>query len=128
MNKLIYLAGAYSHPEEYIRQQRFERLTYISAHMYKIGICNISPITNSHICTKYYHPGLPGAWEFWKDIDEIILSKCDEIWVYTDPSFAWTASVGVQGECEYAEAHDIPIRYITDSTILNNFEQIIGGI
>lgn len=57
---------------------------------------------------------LPTDFEFWRQYDKAIISRCSELWVLTLPG--WSESVGVAAEIEIANRLSIPVRYVEEST------------
>lgn len=109
MKKLIYLASPYSHSQKHIRLERWHKITHIGARLIQKGYHVFGPITESH-CYSEVTDGIGKGWDFWKEHDELMLSKCDELWVVTLDG--WKESVGVTAEIEYAKKHKMPIKYI----------------
>ena len=108
--KLIYLAGAYTHDNWSLMDHRFKILTRVSGLLVEHGIINFSPITHSHQ-QGVFNPRLGTCWPKWAENDTLFLSRCDELWVLTEPG--WEASVGVTAEIELAKTRfGIPVRYI----------------
>jgi nucleoside 2-deoxyribosyltransferase len=104
MNKLIYLAGAYSYnPEEAF-------LTHIAyaAKIINMGFYVFSPIAHNHPLAVTHE--LPTDAEFWKSHNTLMLNKCDELWVIADNG--WKNSKGTQFEIAAAINSLIPVRYI----------------
>jgi nucleoside 2-deoxyribosyltransferase len=109
--KLIYLAGPYTHRLKSVRNAREQSLTKFAAEMVRNGEHVWSPITESHQYSKVL--GLETNWEFWKEHDLLMLSKCDELVVLMLEG--WERSVGVGAEIEEAKRLNIPIRYVNPS-------------
>ena len=67
-----------------------------------------SPIAYAHLiaseCT------LPYEWHFWEDLDECMLSRCEEFWVLCIPGFK--KSTGVSAERKIAERLGLPCRFV----------------
>ena len=53
---------------------------------------------------------LPTDWNYWKNYLELILPRCDELWVLKMEG--WDKSNGVAGEIELAKKLNIPINYL----------------
>jgi hypothetical protein len=107
-DKLIYLAVPYTHSNEAIEERRFEIVTRVSAELAKRKISNISPITQSHLQNRMVN--IPGTWDFWKNIDKIILEKCDVLVVLR--LNGWDESIGVMEEMDIALNNNIPIIFL----------------
>ena len=67
-----------------------------------------SPIVSNHEVAK--HHDLPKDWAYWEKIDFMFIDACQELWVLMMEG--WEESKGVQAEIKYAQARDIPIKYI----------------
>lgn len=107
-DKLIYLASPYSSSDKTIKELRVEAVTRKTAELTAQGYFVFSPIVHSHSLTRYE---LPGNWEFWKRIDEFMISRCDEVWILQLEG--WQESVGVSAEIEIAKKLKKKIRYIS---------------
>ena len=106
--KLIYLASPYSHPELEVQRQRFEQVMEVTAELMKDGHYIYSPIAATHPMAVAHE--LPTDWNYWKNYLELILPKCDELWVLMMDG--WDKSKGVAGEIELARKLKIPISYL----------------
>ena len=119
MPELIYLATPYSHPNPDIRQQRFDLVNRVALRLIRQGYFVYSPITHNHPLAILGE--LPVGWEYWKEHDYLLLSKCTKLMVlYVD---GWMESVGVKAEITYAAKLGIPMEFIdpylhTDEKIL----------
>jgi hypothetical protein len=110
--KLVYLASPYSHPDPAIKQERFETICAVQAELlnqYGDVFGFIGPIAASHCVAQ--HGKLPTEWEFWKKQDELLISRCDELWVIKMDG--WEGSVGVQAEIAFAIGKKIPIHFLS---------------
>lgn len=107
--KLVYLATPYTHEDKAVEALRFRQVTEVSGLLVRNGVANVSPITQSHE-QHIYVPNLPTTWDYWKSVDEIILSRCDEIYVLCIEG--WDKSVGVTAEIEIAKSLKMPVKYI----------------
>lgn len=106
--KLIYLAGPYTHTDPLVRERRYHLLLKAEALLIREGHAVISPINMCHELGKIYrfHYG----YEFWQRRDRLLLSKCDEVIVLTEPGYK--ESVGVTDEIHWAETLEIPVKYM----------------
>ncbi len=77
--KLIYLASPYSHPDPAVMHARYEEVCQIAARLMKQGLFVFSPIAHSH--GIFQHAGHQTDFEYWREYDEMMIDKCDEIWV-----------------------------------------------
>ena len=111
---MIYLASPYTHVDDAVRESRFDAACLATSTLMRAGLSVYSPIVHSHPLVRY---GLPIEWEFWQDHDCEHLRRCDSVIVLTLDG--WKASRGVQAEIELAIEFDLPIRYLSPSTISN---------
>ena len=107
-HKLIYLAQPYSHENKDVRIWRYEKALKAVAAGMKWHVYFISPIIQSHLVAETFD--LSTDFEYWKIMDEAILSRCDEMWILNLPG--WYKSVGVKEEYKIAKKHGIPV-YLT---------------
>jgi hypothetical protein len=71
------------------------------------GVHAFSPIAHSHPLVEF---GAATSWEFWRDFDTKILSRCDELYAYCLEG--WMLSVGMTAEIEIARQLGLPVRYV----------------
>jgi hypothetical protein len=109
MNKLIYLASPYSHPEQSVRDDRYDAVTKLAAKLVEKGVYFIPPITfNVPLAPYLTNPDT--SWEFWKPFDLMLIDRCDELWIFTYPGFY--QSVGLRAEVLYAIEKNKTIRRV----------------
>lgn len=108
MSKLIYLASPYSHPDPMVKEMRYEQALQATVELMKQGHVIFSPIVHSHPVAVLHD--FPGNWEFWKTIDEVFISKSDELWVLMLDG--WKESIGVNAEIQIAQAQGKPVVYL----------------
>ena len=58
-----------------------------------------------------HEPKLGSDWAAWKSYSEALILKCAKVRVIM--VHGWDKSTGVKGEIEFAEAHGIPVEYVT---------------
>lgn len=105
----VYLATPYSHKHEVMREAAFTIVNYAMSILIKNhGLHVYSPISHSHAIARDFN--LSGDYDFWKAFDESEIMLSDELWVLCEPG--WQKSNGVNAEILFAEAHNIPVRYI----------------
>jgi Domain of unknown function (DUF1937) len=107
MSKLIYLASPYSHPSADVRQQRFEAVCYHAATMMREGLMIFSPIAHMHSIAVF--DDLPKDFTFYATWNELMISRCDELYVLMLDG--WRESIGVTAEIEIARRLEKPISY-----------------
>jgi len=107
--KRIYLATPYSHPDARVRHWRFEAVNEFAAKLMMLGYTVFSPISQSHPIAEHLGPDTEN-WDFWSQQDLPWLERCDAVYVLTLDG--WDMSVGVAGEIEHADRHNIPVHFI----------------
>lgn len=109
--KLIYVASPYTHPDNTVQEWRFLSVAIVTGWLmnHYQDKSFYSPITHTHPIA--IHCKLPGHWEFWKQFDEVMISRSDEIWVLCIDG--WETSKGIQGELEIAKEFGLPVKFIT---------------
>ena len=102
MGKLIYVASPLTHPDPAVRQRRFETVQDYVGRKFAEGSQDMyfSPIMYSHEIGKHFN--LPHDAEFWKNMDHLMLSRCDKLEVLKIEG--WEKSVGVRMEMDYWES------------------------
>ena len=104
MTQLGYLASPYQHPDPLIRKKRLLAVTYVAAELFMQGRYVFSPLTHN-VPLKGF--GVLGDWDAWKAYDELLLSRCNILYVLQ--LAGWEQSKGVSGEIAFAKAKKIPI-------------------
>lgn len=120
IDKIIYLAGPYSHRLQRIRRRRHNQSTEVSARLLENGILNFSPITHCHYTQDYMETNDTG-FDNWRRNDLAFVSRCEEVWVLMIPG--WDKSYGVAEEVKFAKANRVPVRYIN----VRNDELVVTG-
>lgn len=103
-----YLAAPYSHEKPDVMESRFKTINLVAAQLLKDGHFIYSSISHCHQMAKDHR--LPTNFEFWRDYDKAMLSKCDQLFVLCLDG--WKNSVGVQAEIEIAKELGLTIKYI----------------
>lgn len=96
----IYVASPYSHPEESVRQARYEAVSAFTAMYIERGFVVYSPIVHNHLLARRL-PALGLSFSDWSRHNFGILAKASELWVLTIPGYE--SSLGVQSEVALAE-------------------------
>ena len=96
---MIYLASPYSHPDESVRQARFEAACRAAADLVRQGLVVFSPIAHSHPIAVQGH--LPVDWDFWQGECEPFVRVCESVLVLQLEG--WEDSRGVQAEIALAK-------------------------
>ncbi len=109
-DKLIYVASPYTHTDPAIEDERNISVALATGYLmnHYAALAFFSPICHSHIIAR--NCNILGQWEYWKHLDEIMISKCDELWVLCLEG--WEKSVGVTAEVKYAKELGLEIKYI----------------
>jgi hypothetical protein len=111
--ELIYLASPYNHAKASMRAVRYQAVLTATADLMRAGRIVYSPIVHNHPIA-ISDEGLPRDWEYWKQFDEVILSRCDRLWILTIDG--WRESVGIKGEIEIAQNLQLPIELVNWSS------------
>lgn len=109
IEKMVYLAGPYSHRLKRIRTRRYEQLTEISARLLERDIINFSPITHSHNQQEFLQ-NYDTGFDDWRKNDLAFLSRCDAMFIAMIDG--WDKSYGVSEELKFAKKNGIPVKYI----------------
>lgn len=105
---IIYVAIPFSHPNEQIRNDRFEIANKYSAKLMMQGHIVFSPISHSFPISK--HIGNPNDSEFYVKQDLHWLRHCDEMHVLTIDG--WEKSKGIKKETAFAIENNVNIKHI----------------
>jgi hypothetical protein len=100
MNKLYYLASPYSSKDPMVVEDRYLQQQRIAAELIKQGYMLITPIEMCHNLAQNYD--LPRGYEYWKERDRLLVSKCDGVIVCIMDG--WKESIGVTDEIAYARS------------------------
>jgi len=98
---LIYLASPHSHLDPFVREQRCQLVMRAWVYLFELGKLVFSPILHTHEAAKDYL-GLENGFELYRELDERMISVCDEVWILAIEG--WKESVGVQAEIAYAKS------------------------
>jgi len=113
LKPLIYLASPYSHSDPSIRNERVRQTIAAVANLMTSNLVIYSPIIHNHqIAIKH---NLPTDWEYWQQFDEVMLSKCNQIYVLMLEG--WLESRGIKAEIAIARKLRLPIGYLGYSEI-----------
>lgn len=110
MQKVIYLASPYTHPESAVLEARCRAAQQAAAQLMQEGVAVFSPIAHSHGVADFMPETMRLDGEFWLGQDLPLLARCDELHVLCLPG--WEASKGVQAEIAFARERDIPVTFI----------------
>lgn len=109
--KLIYLASPYTDPDPKVKEKRFLEAAAAQAWIFTQmkDTFVFSPIAACHPVAMLHK--LPTDWHFWAEFDELMVSRCDELWVLCIDG--WGLSTGVTAETKIAVKLNKPIQYMT---------------
>jgi len=103
----IYLCSPYSHPDEAIREARFESANRMAAELMLEGHTVFSPISHSHPIAKYV--GNPNDSNFWLKQDRAFISWCDAVII--NGINGWNDSHGIRKEIRWARELGKPVSW-----------------
>jgi hypothetical protein len=101
VTELYYLASPYHSgkgSDPAVRIQRYEATVQAVGNLMRAGYMVFSPIVHSHAVAELC--GLPLGFEFWKQIDEEFIRRCDGVIVLMLDG--WEESPGVTAEVTLA--------------------------
>lgn len=109
MDKRIeYLAIPYTHDNIFVKHFRAEVSNYIASELTKQGRIIFAPISAwHHLAIKY---GLPGNFEYWKELDEQFICASKKIIVVMLDG--WRESKGINLEMTIAKENGVPIEFL----------------
>lgn len=98
--QMIYLASPHSHISSEVRQDRYQAALECTSWLISNGFWVFSPIVHDHnlLCNQNVRNI---NWEFWKEFDTEMITRCDEVWVLMIPGTI--DSKGVRAEIEIAK-------------------------
>ena len=105
MASLIYLASPYSHPSEAVRNYRYLNARKLVIEKLCEGIAIFSPIVYGHDMET----AIGTAYEPWQTLNDVMLEKCDEVWVLCD--YDWQKSRGIRHEIDLAKKLEKPVKF-----------------
>ncbi len=109
----IYLASPYSHPDPQVREERFQEVNKAAAVLMQRGWVVYSPISHSHPIALAHD--LPRGWTFWGRMDKAFIKHALLVAVLMLPG--WRESVGIKAEMAIAREFNIPVVFLTPSTM-----------
>lgn len=105
---MIYLASPYTHPDPFVREERYLRTAKALTFLLAREEWAYSPIVHCHELAKI--GGLPVDHLFWQKYDFHMLSKCDKFVILRIDG--WQRSKGVAAEKAEAERLGISVEYL----------------
>jgi nucleoside 2-deoxyribosyltransferase len=107
-DQLIYLASPYFSIDPAIRERRYHLACLAAGKMLAQGLKVYSPIVHNHPIASLVE--LPKDWAFWREVDLLMLSRCDCLCVLCLEG--WDKSVGVRAELEFVSNLGRSIDYL----------------
>lgn len=122
---MIYLAQPYSHPDEQMRQARYEIAMRVCANLMMRGYDVYSPIVHWHEVARQFD--MPTDATFWRHHNLKVLSLCSTLAILKSPG--WQKSVGLRYEVKEAIRLEKEITQIVNwqtghQLPLNNLKQL----
>lgn len=100
--KLIYLASPYTHPDQDVRQQRYDQVCQAAAnYILSSDVFVYSPIAHTAAIERKMDGDFV-EFSYWQEFDYRMIRHCDEFWVLRLDG--WKESVGVTAEIKYAKS------------------------
>lgn len=97
-NPLIYLASPYSHDDEKVRHERYEKALEAVVEILHKGLFVYSPIVHNHYVAE--SKDLGREFKYWMAFDFTMLSRCSDFYILQIDG--WEKSVGVLEEYKFA--------------------------
>ena len=109
--RIIYLAGPYTHGDPQIREQRYNIITSVAADLISQGYIVFSPLTMTHPIDKLLasKDATLGS-DYWVKFDEAFMEFCSEIVVLMLDG--WEKSSGVARELDYFRDRGRPVHWL----------------
>lgn len=105
---MIYLASPYTHPDAFVREERYLRAAKATIFLLSREQWVYSPIVHNHELAKF--GGLPMEFDFWKNYNFAMIACCDEFTLLRIEG--WQESKGVAAEKIEAERLGIKVTYL----------------
>jgi nucleoside 2-deoxyribosyltransferase len=109
MRRIIYLAGPYTHPDPFVRENRYAALTEAAAKLIKDGHIVFSPITHLHPVDAFLRPTEYDT-DWWFALDEPFMAACTELVILTLDG--WEDSKGTAAERAWFEERGLPVTFM----------------
>lgn len=111
--QLIYIASPHSHNSSFIREYRYyKEALKCTSWLVRNGFWVFSPIVHSHNLDihKSVYKGRQ-EWEYWKEFDTEMITRCDELWVLMIEGTK--DSIGVSEEIKIARLQEKVVKAIS---------------
>lgn len=97
MPEFPYIAQPFSHKRLKVMKDRYKAGVAISAALFKVGQPHYAPIVSTFPPSTILKNSNDSG--FWVKLDEVILRRCDAVWVVMMPE--WASSKGIKREVEF---------------------------
>ncbi len=114
---LIYLASPLADDDPIVREIRFIKVCVVAGILMKARYKVFSPIAHTYPIAQRYD--LPHGFEFYRDYDFLMLSKCDHMVILTLDG--WRESRGITAEIKEARRLEIPITSINEEGVFSDY-------
>ena len=113
---MLYLASPWSHPDPFVRHQRYTDALRATIALFRSGRTVYSPIIYSH---QLHGAGVgtTGAFAEWEELDRAVIRSCSMVWVLQLEG--WEASRGIKAELEIAAEFNLPVQFVTLDQVLD---------
>ena len=118
--KIVYLACPYTHPDDKIREERYQAATQAAASLIRQGNIVYSPITMTHPIDIIL-AGTTGTLgsDYWVSFDEAFMDVCSEMLILTIDG--WEDSSGIRREMAYFKKQSKPVSFLAPENVLLRF-------
>jgi hypothetical protein len=111
--ELVYLASPYSHPDEKVRERRYDEVLRIMLLVMQKGFAVYCPIVQIHHVCKLRNPK-EFQFSYFEQSDKLLLGRCDRLIICEMEG--WQSSVGVTEEFRFAREIGLKIYYYNPLT------------
>ena len=108
MSRLVYLASPYTHPDPWVRQERYEQALAAQTRLLDRGEFVFSPIVQTHYSDMKLRQSKDHA--FWMRLALEYLHRCDALLILTLEGWQW--SKGVKAEMDAAKLAGLPVEFM----------------
>lgn len=112
---MIFISSPYSHPDPWVREDRYYQVGTFSAHLEISGLTVYSPIAMWHTLAREHK--MPSGAIFWRRHNHHMLTKADALYVLK--LTGWEDSIGVADEIRFfhtLHGSDVAIHYFDGYT------------
>ncbi|WP_271079173.1 DUF1937 family protein [Aurantiacibacter sp. MUD61] len=113
---IIYLGGPYTHSDQAVKVDRYEKVTKAAAHLIEKKLIVYSPLTMTHpIDVIMAGEGETLGSDYWVAFDEAFMEHCCGMIVLQLPG--WDQSSGVKREVEFFQDKGLPVIFLQPQEI-----------